>query len=351
MDKSLRKKLEVLITNTYNGEDRPNYLCVNEARLVRGTGRVLGTVEDEPEDWDLNNRQAKTLLKLSHQLGTREMASVDRFLKSYCQGRYRAEIIFAIVLYFVHAGKVLDLLSHLKKTFTNYDQPASLRVVDAIAEAMLYRPDLFTDAEASHINDWCQGYLYRKNRLGLRFKEVPSLFGEITASIEVLGSRSNEILTRNFEKQVDLAFNPDLNTDEQRVRDVIEEFGFPLDLAEALDHIENQIRDANTAFKYKNCMDSIRAFTERLFERIAKEIDPQTKVDGKDSEAAARFFKENKLLSGNAAGLLVALRHFLSNDGVHRLKSKQEDARIAKNLVIELSLYLLTRLRELKQAA
>jgi hypothetical protein len=91
-------------------------------------------------------------------------------------------------------------------------------------------------------------------------------------------------------------------------------------------------------------MAAIRGLTERLFERVAKAIDPQSKIDGKDSEKAAKFFKEKGLLSEDAAKLLTSLRHFLSNDGAHRLKSKPEDARLSKNITVELALYLLKRL-------
>ena len=48
-------------------------------------------------------------------------------------------------------------------------------------------------------------------------------------------------------------------------------------------------------------------------------------------------------MSEHFALMIAQQRHFLSDLGSHRIKSREEDARLSKNMVIEMSLYILRR--------
>lgn len=345
MDKTLRKKIEVVITNSYTATSMENYICTDTMRGQRPY--VDGLIEENPKVWQLNNRQAKLLLKLSQQLSTKELAALHRILKDYCKDNYREEIVDTAMLYFVHSGRTMEILPHINKTFTSYDQRGSLHCVKALSESLLHRPDLFSDSEAEAIYDWCRAYLTGKTSLGKSASEYRSSYSETTKEIRHLNSRANELLARNFEKQVDAAFNPELNADEDKVLEAIEQVGFSVDVSDSLLHIRDLVDRATTPPEYRDAMSSMRVFTEQLYGRIAQRLDSETKVNGMDSKKAAQLFREKKLISHDVSELIVAHRHFLSNDGTHRLKSRKEDARIAKNMTIEISLYLLTRLREM----
>jgi len=218
-----------------------------------------------------------------------------------------------------------------------------------LAEAIKHRPDIFSTEIVERVLDYADDYISGKSEIGKHARgEYGSLYDEVTAIIKEVYYVANEVLVKDFAKQIDTAFNPELNVDEKRVIEEISYLGFPLDLTEQLRYITELLDNANDPKQYRTVMSAIRVFTERFYEQTAKAIDPASKVDGKEADKVAKLFKEKRLLSSDMADLLKAHRHFLSNDGTHRIKSRKEDARIAKNITIELSLYIATRLREVQ---
>ncbi len=350
MDKKIIKRVKALISNSLTTDEKKrNYECVNEERIRRGNPKASGVVDDEPQDFQLDNKHAELLIKFSQQLNESGLRDFHKLLQGYLTDDYKKQLVEVVTLYFVHTDRIKMLVDALDSTLGQDDgNGAEMHCILGIAQAMTYRPDLFQEDDSELILDWCSAYYSAETPRGKKRREYPSLYRQTDGYIEFLREKANEIFTRHFAKQIDTAYNPELNVDEEKVIEVIGAIGFPLDLSEALRHIDNLVQQANEPMKYRDAMAAMRAFTERLYEQIAKEIDPKTKIDGKDSENAAKFFKKNKLVSYDMADLVVAHRHFLSNDGTHRIKSRREDARIGKNMTIEISLYLLTRLRELK---
>lgn len=141
------------------------------------------------------------------------------------------------------------------------------------------------------------------------------------------------------------ANNPEVNEDKEILKRTFQKYSFPSDLSETLDKIDEKLNNARDTFDYKGCMDLIRSFTERFYKSVAigLEKDSGNKLDEKDSEKVARFLKEKGVISDDQGKILVALRHFLSNFGSHRLKSRPEDARLSRNMTIEFSLYITRR--------
>lgn len=350
MDDKLTKQVERLLLNAAlkTDEKSRNYISTSASAAGYDNAEVPDLIADDPEDWELANEHADYLIKLSQQLTQKETQDLDSMLLSRIGDRFRKQIVDACTLYFVHSAKIDILIEHMRKSFTGYMNNEGLqRGIKCLRESMRHRPDLFSENITEQIYSWCEDCLYGDSKLAQDIKEYRSLYSDMVKELTWLRNLANEILTKSFLLQIDSAFNPELNTDEQKVVEEIESLGLPLDLTESLRHIDSLIENANTPMKYRDAMSAIRAFTERFYEQIAKALDPKTKVDGKDSKVASKFFHEKKLLSQDMADLLVAHRHFLSNDGTHRIKSRKEDARIAKNITIELSLYIITRLREM----
>lgn len=348
MDKKLSKKVERLLVNTYvNASDvSDDYLCINPERAYVDTS-VNGIIDSNPEDWEFSNKHSKLLIKLSQQLSGSETNDLEAQLFDNIKEDYREEIVYAITYYFVHTGKVKQLVDHLESIFVSYSKNnAFISSVNALTNSIRHRPDLFSEEEYEYIDKWVEDTLYGDSKIAADIGLHRSLYVKPVSALKMLRNILNEALTQVFAKQIDSAYNPELNVDEEKVHEAIDELGLNLDLSEALKHIAKEINTANTEHNYRDIMSSLRAYTERFYEQIAKKIDPNTKINGKDSEDAAKYFKEKKLISNDVADMLIAHRHFLSNDGAHRIKSRKEDLRIAKNFTIELSLYLLTRLRE-----
>lgn len=348
MDESLAKKIKILMSNVLVDNNEGSYTLTNQDRVVWDGEVVINVVEEHPEDWELGNKQAKLLVKLYQQLTASEQKAMLKLLYEYFEDNYKYELVQTAVLVFVHTDNIKSLFYRVVRNFNKYTQSGYMYVIAALNDAVEHQPNLFPEDIIEGLYDWVNDYFDGKNKLGTDRREWPNLYANISLVATKLRDKCNVIISRNFAVQIESAFNPELNVDEKKVIEAIELIGFPLDLVESLKHIDELVQNANTPMKYRDTMSAIRVFTERLYEKIAKELHKGTKVDGKDSSKAAKLFREKKLISEDVASLMVSMRHFLSNDGVHRLKSRKEDSRIAKNITIELSLYLLTRLRELK---
>lgn len=348
MDKKLKKKVDRLLLNTIakTAEDAENYRCIDQQRAYSGA-RIYGIIDDTPEDWELANEHTAILIKLSQQLTAKELEELETQLLGNIKQNYKKQIVDSVALYFIHTGQIKKLVDHLKKIFTTYNNnEAFVFTVLVITESMRHRPDLFSEDQAEYVDEWISDTIYGDSKIAEEIARLRTLYDLPLQTLKQLEKVVNEILTQVFVKQIDTSFNPELNVDEEKVHEAIDELGINIDVSESLKHIANEIQDASTEHNYRDIMSAIRVYTERLYEQIAKKLDPQTKLDGKDSKEVAKFFQEQKLISTDVADLLKAHRHFLSNDGTHRIKSRKEDLRIAKNFTIELSLYLLTRLRE-----
>ena len=352
MDEALKKKIELLLVNAnmkFN-EHSSHYVYDNQS-MIDAFGypsSVGGLISDNPEDWKLANEHSELLIKLSQQLTKNEAKDLNNLLLSRINGDNPNGMVDAVTLYFVHTKQADLLLKHLAKKLKNYhDNTAYLRSFEVLADAIKHRPDIFSTEVVEQVLDYAEDYISGNSEIGKHARgEYGSLYDDITAVIKEVYFVANEVLVKDFAKQIDTAFNPELNVDEKKVIEEISYLGFPLDLTEQLRYITDLIDNANEPKQYRTVMSAIRVFTERFYEQTAKSLDPLSKIDGKDAEKVAKFFKEKRLLSTDMADLLKAHRHFLSNDGTHRLKSRKEDARIAKNITIELSLYIVTRLRE-----
>lgn len=349
MDETLRRKINILMSNTVIENDGLPY----EYKLNTGTTWPIKEesleVSEEPDQWKLAHKQAETLVKLYQQLSSPEQIDLLAIMHHYFTSNYKTAIVLTAVLVYVHTDNSDQLADSLIEGFTSEDDEGFVSAAEATSLTIRYKSNLFSELTIEKLYTWVEDYESGSSPVGKRASTYSTFFRDIDPILGALRRRCNIVLTRSFTRQVDSAFNPELNIDEKRLVESIELVGFPLDLVESLRHIDELLAVANKPMKYRDCMSAIRVFTERLYERIAKELDENTKVDGKDSDVVAKFFLAKKLVSGDMAELIKAHRHFLSNDGAHRLKSRGEDARIAKNMTTEIGLYLMTRLREWQQ--
>ena len=303
-------------------------------------------VTNSPERWEMSVEQVAVLSKLYQQLdGHGQSKLLDQMLE-YIEGRHSREVSMSAGLLYIHTNNAEKLFHLIEQNFMSYTQSGYHNALAAIAVTLRCKPAMFSEDLLDAMHDWAEGYVTEKTPLGEEKGRYSSLYYEITGTIGRIWERTNIILSRSFTMQVEDAFNPELNIDEEKVISSLEGFGFSQDLVAQLRHINELIEKANNPHGYRDCMSAIRVFTEKLYGRVAKELDPATKLSGIESDKVAKLFRQHNLISADMYDMIVAVRHFLSNDGTHRIKSKKEDARIAKNVTIELALYLLTRLKE-----
>jgi hypothetical protein len=146
--------------------------------------------------------------------------------------------------------------------------------------------------------------------------------------------------------------NWEINQDQEQLRLVISDFGFNPALNETLRKIDQSLYEASDNFDFKNCIDLIRAFLNELCISIGGEIlkrkgiSPSLEIT--EMGRARQYFRDNRVnfLSKEEDNFLGQFNAFISHTGVHALQSEREYARISKNLVIELGLFLVERLKK-----
>lgn len=246
------------------------------------------------------------------------------------------------------------LLAYLSKDFSYYDVAYLIffvlhktgRTVEAIIQA---RQQLKDNIGFSNMLIMLKNIIkYEHSFLGEDLLEQIKLAmeGESEHNFQ-LPERINSAQVKNLASQLE-GNNQEINEDKETLKLEFSKYDFPGDLAETLDKIDQELNNANDDFDFKGCMDLIRSFTEKFYKTLALKLDKNEgkEMDEKDSVKTAKFFKDKNLISDDQSKILVALRHFLSNFGSHRLKSRPEDARLSRNMMIEFSLYLLRRYKE-----
>jgi len=145
--------------------------------------------------------------------------------------------------------------------------------------------------------------------------------------------------------------NPEINTDKEALVSRMVALGFRGSIADALEEVEKKLANAISPFDFKGVMDLVRTIYEEAFEDAANSVANRRKKIIPEGTHFARFktflISEN-LLTGEEAKLSQELYNYLSNQGSHVLSSAPEQARLTKNIVIEVCLLVIGRVETSK---
>jgi hypothetical protein len=146
--------------------------------------------------------------------------------------------------------------------------------------------------------------------------------------------------------------NPEINTDKQALISRAAALGFPHELETVLEQIEVKLSAATSPFDYKDCIGHIRTVLEKVLEHSAKLVAGKSGKPlslnaqaGKFNETKGHLVSEG-LLSVKEGDAVQALYSYISADGAHAFGSAPEQARIAKNNMIEWSLLVVGRVQQ-----
>jgi hypothetical protein len=292
---------------------------------------------------DLIHDQSLTISKIFYQQNKGKQSVIKQYLlEKLPEG---GQVCATVVNVFYQIGALSDLIEYIKsntKVADNY----TFHTLKQINFMLFLFWSSINKTDVISLRDWVKESLDGINAYG---KQLAVVSGNTATHKKLLNGilqQTNRILVQDIKYRVDAGFNPEINIDEKELKEEFTKFGFPTDLSEALDKIDQKFNASHDAFDFKGCMDLLRSFTERLYRTILDQYGEKGKaIHEQDSEAVAKFFKKNGLIGENFADMLVNQRHFLSNLASHRLKSREDDARLSKNMVIEMSLYLLKRFK------
>ncbi len=331
--KTIQEKVELVLREekrNYQTTDCTSRGVLGSFNMAKGDGWALHGQErililDPPSHKILSSSKADLLLKMYSSLSTAQKAEFyDSLLSNLESSSDFAMVAYLPFFVLFRIGKVVEAINKIKNDWeTNIGYQNSL---DLLSKILNYEWDSFSEDEID---------------------KIKNIFRETTYS-SIL-DRLNSIEVKILETELK-EVNQEVNQDKEKLLAEINKFGFPSDLNETLNKIDKQIQSASDNFDFKGCMDLIRSFTERFYESVGKSLESGGNIDGKDSERVAKYFQKNNLISEEQGKILISLRHFLSNWGSHRLKSKPEDARLSRNMAIEFSLYITRRLEEVKNS-
>lgn len=288
-------------------------------------GQVPVLILNSPATTYINSINADLLFKLYASLNTTDRENFVKILLQQLDSKSSFALIAYLPFFVLHrVGEVIPAIqianTNLVSNF-GYDNLFAM-----LAKILHFEWSLFSEDDLDKLKEALQRNVYS------------------------IRERINSIELALLEKELDHV-NQEINEDKEKLKKEFKRYSFPDDLTDTLNKIDEKFNSASDSFDYKGCMDLIRSFTERLYQSIAKVIDQEEKIkiDVKDSEKTAKYFKEKGLISHDQSEILTSLRHFLSNNASHRLKSHLEDARLSKNMTIEFSLYLIERMKSLQE--
>lgn len=336
----LKDDIEVLLENSK--------FSVGYVYLAKGNQQknipqgVFSTLAENPDNYELIHDQAVALAKLYRQSSLGNQKKINNEITGQLEAG--GETVKTAGRFFLLTGQMPYLLAYVFTNLKSYGNESLILALEEVNHYLLYQWHQVGSAEIRTIRKWAGDYITTKSALGKDADRYTGLYVDLTRLVEALYKQSNLCLSRDIKRRIDTGYNPEINVDKDILKREFNTFGFPADLSETLDKIDGKFSSARDAFDFKGCMDLIRAFTERLYRSILDSYAEEGRVvDEKDSEKVAEFFLKKGLVSDHFANMIAQLRHFLSDNASHRLKSREEDARLSKNMVIEMSLYLLRR--------
>lgn len=344
------QKIDIILNNVYV-EDSNDYVITGNSKryIYAGQGSEVN-IEPYPKDFDFANKQVILLKKLFSNLS---ISDKTHFKTILFERLTKSNYIIGPTIFntLIHIGSFDEAFDLIITSYKNYNNKSELKQLELLTSILKNEWNIFSISQIERIYNWVSDVIDAKNKMGREYVKYPILYKDHFPIWRKLFKQSNELLIKDLDSHLESGIDLDINLDKKELTKEFKRFGFTDDLEETLEKIDKKLTVAEDDFDHKNCIDLLRSFTERLYEQIAKIIiiTKWRSGDEKNSEKVATLFKESGLISDDQAKLLSSLRHFLSNKGSHRLKSRREDARLSRNMTIEFSLYLI-RLVEIKKS-
>lgn len=344
-NETIKNKISIILGNKTTSLSM-NYERVDGIKAIFNSQGSI--IVNKPEEYKFTNKHVILLKSLYLQLDLKTKKEFVTYLLKYIKSgniSYGKTALNALI----HIGEFTKSFKSIQNDFSKYTQEVFYsHIFIELTEIIEYEWNIFKPSEITEIASWIDKTINKKNSLGSEMRNYSNLYKNFIPVFNRLCNQINQLNFDRLEKEIYEGFNPEINEDKEKLIIEFNKYDFPKDLAQTLDVIDQKISNASNGFDFKECMGHIRTFTERFYESIANSIDIENgkKINSIDSEEVAKFFIKKKLISEDQGKILTSLQHFLSNLGVHRLKSKAEDARLSRNMAIEFSLYLMRKIKD-----
>lgn len=340
VDTTAIEDVEILLENSYVDETADFLVTGRESTF----GSSKNDISESPDLIKLIHDQAVAISKIFYQKNKETQGEIVKTLIGNIG--IRDEITRTVVYTLFQIGAFDQLLAHAKQYFDDIFNKGFFETIMVIGYLVYGFWDDFSRDQIKDIRLWSGGSKQGDTALAISLNRNNEKAADLNWAFANLYAQTNKVLVKDVKKRIELGYNPEINEDEIKIKEEFTKFGFPADLSQALDKVDQKFNASKDAFDFKGTMDLLRSFTERLYRSILDEYGEEgKKVKEQDSEVVAKFFTKKGLVNNHFGNMIASQRHFISDLASHRLKSREEDARLSKNMVIEMSLYLMRRLR------
>jgi hypothetical protein len=253
-------------------------------------------------------------------------------------------------------GYVKDLFAALAKV--KVPTVATALLLMQLEETIALNFDVFTDSELQKIPEWlaqlrtmAELQTWSSKHQGGKVETNPHYrqgwqteAEEIVKSVDGITAECRQ--ARYFYLKGALhqpTVNLEVESDKAEVEDYLKKLGFRDDMIKALDAAERDYRADATGFELKNVMGQLRSVLEFIYR------DAATAIAAQEGDAAPAnwnnslmYLLKKKFITEPQDKLVRGLYAVLSDEGAHPILAKAEFARLARNMVIEMSLMFLT---------
>ena len=182
---------------------------------------------------------------------------------------------------------------------------------------------------------------------------------EIAAKLRVdsiyFWSEGKDLLSKVIDSRYELlkkqikAVNVEINQDRKTVSEKISLFGFDSSYTELLDGIDQFISSETMKFVNAGMISNLRTFLGKLLKDVANKVADKRKeriptIEGRSEMGNIRsYLKSNLELSENDDNFINSFINILHSEGGHAFASEKEYFRLARNIAIEIALFVLSK--------
>lgn len=298
-----------------------------------------------------------------------KMGPTDVLVRLYSQSsnKLKKEFVNHLINFNTHACsyvpfEVLLKIKKLESAFTIFCSQKPLAenkiiMLGRLYGFLLHESSLFSEIELKFIESQIEQDMKKVVVVKIEFLwgGYKTYEDEIKAKKQnVILDYENKILDRinrlRFEKVEKELEGEIIKEDLNKVSEKIGHFKLSLELSKALVKIRSAFDKAEDEFDYAKETGYLRTFLDYLIKHVAKKIAEKMNEEIPKIPESSEFtnnkkYLESKKIITKNEGRFISIFHsvMLSASGSHKLISKKERYRLSFNMVIELSLLILTR--------
>lgn len=224
------------------------------------------------------------------------------------------------------------------------DDTTYVHCLEVIRDTLRYEPHLLANEleEVKKLHDAIEGRLnriawtvYRRVEIRQAASQLLWLTAEVPFAAHLRRLKESE--------------NLEINADQEQVKQTVHRIGLDSSLTSILEYVEQLLQVGDSDFEFAACLDRLRAFYEGLVKGLTAIVrsSAATRFRGNEGDEGAclQYLTDAGILTSSERDLFKRTYGFLSAEGSHSLVAQREQARIAKNILIELAWLLMQRVQ------